>query len=259
MKRYRLIVLLVVAVGLFLGSCEERDVMRYEDDPRIYFYKGIVYDEVALTSYTQSDSVKRSFFVLPDNQMWDTVWLDIRTMGFPTDYDRPIKIIQTNTGEPYAAVAGKHYIGFDDERVKDQVSIAIGQVKRMLPVIFYRDPSLTTDSVRLEIEIQPNEYFGVGMDTLSHFMVEMTAKPSKPKLWSSVFQSVFGDWGAKKMWFIMRYVGFSDFENRINDYAYQTYLRGRAAEALAEYNADERNEDRPLREADGTVVKFLDK
>ena len=52
---------------------------------------------------------------------------------------------------------------------------------------------------------------------------------------------------------------FTDFENRISDYAYQTYLRGRAAEALAEYNADERNEDRPLREADGTLVKFLDK
>lgn len=143
--------------------------------------------------------------------------------------------------------------------MKEQVSIAAGQVKRMLPVIFYRDPSLEKDSVRLEIEIQSNEYFSVGMDTLSHFMVEMTAKPSKPRLWNSVFSYIFGDWGAKKMWFIMRYVGFTDFENRISDYAYQTYLRGRAAEALAEYNADERNEDRPLREADGTLVKFLDK
>ena len=167
--------------------------------------------------------------------------------------------MQTNVGEPFAAVAGKHYIGFDDERVEGQVSIAAGQVKRMLPVIFYRDPSLEKDSVRLEIEIQPNEYFSVGMDTLSHFMVEMTAKPAKPRLWNSVFSYIFGDWGAKKMWFIMRYVGFTDFENRIGDYAYETYLRGRAAEALAEYNADERNEDRPLREADGTLVKFLDK
>ena len=252
MKRYRLFILLIVAIGLFFGSCDEKDVIRYEDDPRIYFYKGIVYDNVARTSYSQADSVKRSFFVLPDTQMWDTVWIDIRTMGFPTDYERPMKIVQTNVGEPFAAVAGKHYIGFDDERVEGQVSIAAGQVKRMLPVIFYRDPSLEKDSVRLEIEIQPNEYFSVGMDTLSHFMVEMTAKPAKPRLWN-------GDWGAKKMWFIMRYVGFTDFENRIGDYAYETYLRGRAAEALAEYNADERNEDRPLREADGTLVKFLDK
>lgn len=259
MKRYRLFILLVVVLSSFLGSCDEQDVIRYENDPRIYFYKGIVYDNVARTSYTQSDSVKRSFFVLPDTQMWDTVWVDIRTMGFPTDYERPMKIVQTNVGEPFAAVEGKHYIGFDDERVKEQVSIAAGQVKRMLPVIFYRDPSLEKDSVRLEIEIQSNEYFSVGMDTLSHFMVEMTAKPSKPRLWNSVFSYIFGDWGAKKMWFIMRYVGFTDFENRISDYAYQTYLRGRAAEALAEYNADERNEDRPLREADGTLVEFLDK
>lgn len=50
----------------------------------------------------------------------------------------------------------------------------------------------------LEIEIQSNEYFSVGMDTLSHFMVEMTAKPSKPRLWNSVFSYIFGDWGAKK-------------------------------------------------------------
>lgn len=259
MKKYKISVLLSIVAGLLSGSCDQREVTRYEDDPRIYFYKGIVYDEVALTSYTQSDSIKRSFFVLPDDQMWDTVWLDIRTMGFPTDQDRPMKIVQTNTGQPYAAVAGKHYIGFDDERVKKEVSIAAGQVKRMLPVIFYRDPSLEKDSVRLELEIQRNDYFEVGMDTLSRFMVEMTAKPAKPRLWSSVFQSVFGDWGPKKMWFIMRYVGFSDFENRIGDYAYQIFLRGRAGEALAEYNADERNEDRPLKEADGTPVKFLDK
>lgn len=70
MKRYRLFILLVVVLSSFLGSCDEQDVIRYENDPRIYFYKGIVYDNVARTSYTQSDSVKRSFFVLPDTQMW---------------------------------------------------------------------------------------------------------------------------------------------------------------------------------------------
>lgn len=100
MKRYRLFILLIVAIGPFFGSCDEKDVIRYEDDPRIYFYKGIVYDNVARTSYSQGDSVKRSFFVLPDTQMWDTVWIDIRTMGFPTDYERPMKIVQTNVGEP---------------------------------------------------------------------------------------------------------------------------------------------------------------
>ena len=37
MKRYRLFILLIVAIGLFFGSCDEKDVIRYEDDPRIYF------------------------------------------------------------------------------------------------------------------------------------------------------------------------------------------------------------------------------
>lgn len=41
MKRYRLFILLVVVLSSFLGSCDEQDVIRYENDPRIYFYKGM--------------------------------------------------------------------------------------------------------------------------------------------------------------------------------------------------------------------------
>lgn len=101
------------------------------------------------------------------------------------------------------------------------MSIAAGQVKRMLPVIFYRDPSLEKDSVRLEIEIQSNEYFSVGMDTLSHFMVERTAK-RRNQDYGIVFFHIYLVIGGQKKCGLL--CGMSDSlisENRISDYAYK--------------------------------------
>ena len=58
------------------------------------------------------------------------------------------------------------------------------------------------------------------------------------------------------MKFIVDNTGFTDFEGgSLNtDYAY--YLSSKVKQKLLEYNANPNNPDRPLKEADGTIVTF---
>lgn len=257
MKRYKLYLLLGIALGWLFSGCQEKEIYRYENDPRLYFFKGIIYYPNN-TSFIQRDSVKQTFFVKPDSQKRDTVWVDVRTMGFPTNYPRPVKLVQSNIGEPDAAIPGVHYVAFDDEELREKMCIEAGNVRQFIPVVLLRDPSLEQAIFRIKMDIAPNDYFAVGMDTLAHFQVTTTAMPDKPSLWNSYWSGFFGDYGTKKMWFLVNYVGLKDFNTRITDRGYLAYLRAKAVEALAVYNADERNPDRPLKEADGNPVKFLE-
>lgn len=244
--------LYLLATLLLLSRCTEKDLNRYENDPGLYFHKSVYTDKVDI----QNDSISHSFFSLPDDQMRDTAWVDIRTIGLPADYPRPVKIVQTNIGEKDAAIPGKHYVAFDDESIRESMVVAPGNMRQMLPVILLRDPSLNSERVRIEMRIEENEYFKVGIDTLSRFMVSTTAEPQKPAIWDSYWLYTFGKWGARKMWLIMRYTGFDEFEQRPSENALAQYLKGMATEALEKYNADENNPDRPLKEADGTIVEF---
>lgn len=242
--------LLFLCCGLF--GCEQLEVNKYENDPRLYFFKGYW----AVDKFTQGDSTVHSFFVQPDGQMTDTVFVDVRTMGLPTDEPRPFKIVQLNPDHPDAAVPGKHYVPFDSEEMQRNMVMPAHAVRRLLPVIVKRDPSLETSRVRIEMAIVENDYFKVGIDTLAKFLVTTTAQAQKPGLWENYWKYHFGDFGAKKLWFLVHYVGVTNFDERISDSGYEYYIEARAVQALKEYNADESHPDRPLREADGTLVTF---
>lgn len=235
-----------------LCNCQEKEIERYKDDPRLYFSR----EKWSENYSNQGDSTEHSFFTLPDDQLRDTVWVDIRTMGLPTDFPRPFRIVQTNAKQADAAIPGKHYVAFDDESIRDLMMIPAGKVQHFMPVIVLRDPSLDTCRVRIEMEVEANDYFKVGLTSLSRFMVSTTSEVQEPKLWESFWQYYYGDWGPRKMWFLIRYVGISDFEKYPNDDAMILYLPAAAYGALEKYNADENNPDRPLQEADGTLVEF---
>ena len=236
---------------LNLTGCEQKDVNRYENDPRLYFFNG--YDNTRTPTYYHQDSIAQSFFLLPAEQERDTVFIVLETMGMISDEPRPFRLVQTNEGEPDAAVAGKHYLPFDSEEMRQNMMIPAGAVRYYMPLIVLRDPSLETSKVRLKLGIVENEYFKLGINEELEFMVTITATAEEPPTWNSWS---FGDWGAKKMWFVINYVGISDFADVPEDYAYRRYLKTLAIQKLREYNADPNNTDTPLTEADGTVVTF---
>ena len=237
-----------------MTGCEQQNVERYENDPRLYFFRGMDYDRVPV--FSQGDSITQSFFLLPEDQQRDTVYVALETMGMFSDHARPFRLVQTNVGEPDAAIAGKHYVAFDSEEMQPQMKIPAGCVRYYLPLIVMRDPSVAEAKVRLKIAVEENDYFKIGIDARAKLMVTITAAAERPKNWSSSWSYIFGDWGAKKMWFLVNYVGVRDFNQVPEDYGYRKYLTAFAIQKLRDYNADEANPDRPLREADGTLVTF---
>lgn len=248
------IVYFLISFALLLQACEQLEVDNYENDPRLYFYHGSY--TINHKTFTQRDSTEHSFFTLSDDQLVDTVWVDIRTMGLLEHQARPMKIVQVNTDKPNAAVAGKHYFAFDSDEMKEHMYMPANRAQCFWPVIVKRDPSLENSRVRLEMAIIENDYFKPGVDTLARFMVTTTGQAQKPSLWNSYWKYSYGEWGSKKMWFLVNYVGIRDFNSYISDSGLDYYYQAKAREELKKYNADESNPDRPLKEADGTIVTF---
>ena len=48
-------------------SCKENSALEYENDPALYFEN---------TTYGQRDSIAHTFFIQPDDQMRDTVFIE---------------------------------------------------------------------------------------------------------------------------------------------------------------------------------------
>ncbi|WP_294080041.1 DUF4843 domain-containing protein [Proteiniphilum sp. UBA5384] len=240
----------IVSFTLFLLilsgiSCKENVALEYENDPAIYF----VHDE-----YGQRDSISHSFFIVPGDGP-DTVYIEIHTMGMTSNVDRPFVLEQSNIGKPDAAVAGVHYVPFDNAQVAKYFVIPANQVMIRLPIILLRDESLKTGKVRLELKFASNEYFRPGIPGWTHFLVTTTAEAVKPTIWDSYWKSYFGlSWGSVKMKFIIDVTGFTDWESRIDDYAYKAYLVDKVLAAFQKYN--EENPNNPLKEADDKEVSF---
>lgn len=243
----------VTSIVLFLlvfgaVSCKENTALEYENDPALYFEN---------TTYGQRDSVSHTFFVNPDTQIRDTVFVEILTMGYPVDEERPFVLIQANEGQPGAAIAGKHFVAFDDPEMTAHLKMPKGAVRKSFPLIVLRDPSLETEEVRIELKIGENDFFRSGIDVWNNFVVKTTAMAVKPTTWDTYWKYTFGlTWGSVKMKFIIDNTGFSDFDGGYLSSDYADYLGSKVQQKLLEYNADPTNLDRPLKEADGTIVTF---
>ena len=228
------ILIFLLVVGTI--SCKENSALEYENDPALYFEN---------TTYGQRDSISHTFFIQPDDQMRDTVFIEILTMGYPTDSDRPFILEQTNAGQPGSAIAGK----------LEHLKIPKGSVRKSFPLIVLRDPSLELEEVRIELKIGENEYFRSGIDDWTNFVVKTTSMAVKPTNWDTYWKYYFGPtWGSVKMKFIIDNTGFSDFDGDRLNTDYTNYLSSKVKQKLLEYNTN--HPDDPLSEADGTLVTF---
>lgn len=228
-------IFLICGIVLSVMGCEKNDAQVFEDEARVCFFRGE-------DGTGQQDSILQSFFVLPGTQERDTVWVEVALMGFPMNAIRPVEIVQTNQDAADAAIAGVHYIAFDDAEVKDLMVMGANQVIARIPVIFLRDVSLKTEKRRLEMTIVENDYFKRGIDADCDFMIQTTELAEEPTNWASTWKSYFGEWSSQKMWFIVTYLGLDDFEAEY-DAGYKKYLKQKAHSKLNEYNE---THDEPL-------------
>ena len=116
MKKHIFYILTVLLLGI--AGCEQQSVLKYNNDPRLYFFVAQIIPRLRVT--VKMIVLRSLFFLLPDKQMQDTVWIVVETMGLVAEEPRPFTLVQTNVGEADAAVAGTHYMAFDSEEMKKE-------------------------------------------------------------------------------------------------------------------------------------------
>lgn len=228
-----------------VAGCQKQNAHTYDDVSCIYFYN---------KAGIQQDSTSRSFFLMKPGITFDTVFVKISTMGETSTVDRAYKIVQTNIGKADAATPGVHYVSLTDPSLQPLLVVPAGKAEALLPVVLLNDPSLMSKNVRIELEVAENENFEPGIKLWQKFLVSVTAMPFKPSDWDLKWSQYFGStWGVVKMTFIIDTIGQIDWVASGNP-AYYSYLASKVNRAFEEYNFA--NPNKPLKEADGTLVTF---
>lgn len=231
-----------------LASCEQ-DLPNYSDSQARLNFDNSQYKS-GLVNYS---------FTFNDKQQ-DTVWIQLNTMGYLSDQDRPFELQQITTGR-YDAIPGQHYVAFDDAAVKPYLVIPAGKNYARVPVILKRDATLDTAKFNLNIALKPDANFQIGYVAQSSMTVTMTSQLTQPTEWAGAMNYYFGTWGPVKHRFMIQVTG-KKWDNEYilsieNDFSMVNYLINQLDKALAEENAKRAAAGQPyLQEADGTLVAF---
>ncbi|WP_319479061.1 DUF4843 domain-containing protein [uncultured Draconibacterium sp.] len=233
-----------LAIGFIFSGCEEKVVDKFDAAPSLYFYEG----NWNLEGEDQKGEFSYSFFYVGSDVTQDTLWIDVRLNGFTSNEDRAINLIQINSGDS-AAVAGKHYIGFDDPVMQEALVMPANEDAVLIPIIMKKTADMETNEFVLDFELVGNDYFVPGIIEHSTFSVTMTAMAVKPQGWDSYYDYAFGEWGQEKMRFLIEYVGYTDFSASLGSYDLYKYYNLKARAALEAYEA----ENGPIYESDGVT------
>jgi hypothetical protein len=242
------------------GACQEEEVPLYgEERNRLNFI--LQYDPV--TRYT--------FVYEPQEKREDTVWIEVATVGYVTDYPRGVSLCQLES-DTLQAVPGVHYVAFDDPRLASSHVIPAGAAGALLPLIVKRDASLSEAEYSLNIGIVENEHFTTGFPDAVEKQVTIADILTKPTNWDRTMDILFSPYGTVKHRFMIDAaapLGIIINEDFISscfsplDFSLITYYKQYFKLKLAEENeARDARGLGPLREApiagqaEGTLVTF---
>ncbi|MDL2320134.1 DUF4843 domain-containing protein [Alistipes sp. OttesenSCG-928-B03] len=256
--------ILVSATAVTVFACKEQLAVYDQPDNKLNF------------AALKSDTVQRYTFVYePEEFKQDTVWLDVVTMGYITDYDRRVTLTQAPTVEPQA-VEGVHFVSLKDPQITEKYYwIRKGQNSAKIPVVVKRNKDMKQQAFNLRVEIEENGDFKQGYPSRSYRDVTIADILVKPDKWVSPSTFYFlGDYGPVKHQFmidVLRPFGYRADDEFINmvvpvnppDMALTAFWGGYFTDKLIELNAERKllGQD-VLREApkegqaQGSVVRF---
>ena len=246
----------MLLLGILLYSCN--------DSSELYDYPvnkiGFLLEE------GENKIISKTFVYDHSEIVRDTVYLKMRTMGFVTKEDRPVVLEQMEfelqtASDTSNAVAGVHYVPFDDAEYEGFAVVKGGSAEASIPVILLRHASLADGPVVLKVRIVENDIFQSINPELSVKTIVFSDILQRPLLWGtgSYITRMFGAWGpVKHHFFIDHSDEFWDDTFLLelqNDYPYLQYWRSRMRQLVAEENARRATEgEDPLQEDDGTLI-----
>lgn len=258
--------IITLAIMLFTASSCEKDLPVYNTtDCRLnfvyYYYNGELIPSQSVTDAmrTQNYSFVLSSASKGKELTQDTVWFEVTTMGFLSDKNRTISLKQIMVDDANNAVAGKHYISFDDPSFTAKCYVAANQNKTMLPIVLLRDPSLKQENVVLKFTFAENENFKPGYNGLTEKTIVITDQLVKPSNWRTDY---FGTYGPVKHQLMIEWTQKTWDEEYIKellngDIGYLNYLARWFTEKLAEENKKRKEQGLDVyKEADGNPVIF---
>lgn len=151
----------------------------------------------------------------------DTVWITVTTMGYLSGENRPFVLEQILTGEN-DAVAGKHYVSFDDAELKAGFYfIPANQAEKTVPIVVIKDASLNTGDVTLKFTFRENDFFQLGYPEFSLYTLTISDKLTKPNNWATCsLDSYFGGYGSQKHELMIQWTEEAWDETYINSLFY---------------------------------------
>lgn len=180
---------------IFLVSCKKEELKLYEQDPRIYFERGLS-EDFTFTNFGEEVTS-------------DTIYIPLRIMGSATDQDRTFDIIVDDSS---TAVRGYH---FDfGSMVIPANSYAVD-----LPIYLYRKPGLKDSIADAYLTIGETADFKPGYgdkvridpyDRL-HYKISINDQLLKPSDWDFSWLFFLGDYSKAKHLFINQVYGSGEW------------------------------------------------
>lgn len=165
-----------------------------------------------------------SFVGKDDDLMMDTLWLTVRPQGLMAEKTSRIKLEQYEGKEwkyiygeegvvvdsvlrvfPRQAVAGVHYVPFDDERVVEFLTLKPGEMEARIPVLVLRDQSLRDTTYTLFFRITDSEDLKAGDPKYCNIQLRIADCLSQPSEWDDWFFA--GEWSFVRHEFMIRATG----------------------------------------------------
>lgn len=238
MKKTLLYFIFIMPVLIFI-SCE-KEIEVYQE-PASNNRLNFVFESYGDTL------ISHTMVYYPEERVTDTLWIELKTSGYITDYPREVLLTQLPV-DSNAAVAGVHYVAFDEPALKGSYVIPANQNNAKVPLIIKRDPSLKTKEYALKVGVKENEYFKQGFPATSERTIMISDIITQPQNWTGLVSwYCFGKYGKRKYQFMIE-VGAKrgtiineDFFKKLvpsnpPDMAYCNYWGGIFRDALEQEN-----------------------
>lgn len=210
----------IFAILLFsLQSCKEKDILLYENDPRIGF---------SLPWYTDfvfRDSISYSF---PAKDVdIDTIRFDAVIIGLQDKHqDRQIGYRANSEGT--TAIEGTHY------KIISSV-LPANASRTQMGIEIYRTDDIKDRTVRLELDVVENEFFKFGFERNQKVVFVWGDMYVKPDMWDKTkYKECFGEFSQVSYEFILSNTGLKELPNP-DDFQTMQYLNAVVKKALSEY------------------------
>lgn len=195
------------------------------------------------------------FFYYPSSKNVDTVFIRLMVRGDAPTEKAYIKLVQdsSSASDVAVAVAGKHYVSFDDPKLKeDYYFIEAGQLEKTIPIIILRDISLQMKTCQLDFHIEDSELLKAGSTTNNKARITISDQLTRPTEWS-LWGFFLGNYGRVKHQFVIDQSG-EPWDNAfivpvVRDEGRKLYYKNKFKDDLTRVNSEREIEGlAPLRE-----------